>query len=70
MSDSKTSPDKQVPSEIIARFLWQAVNEPRQGYFALAEGMVAVLAGAGYAIVPVGGPMVVTGLSVSVGKGR
>jgi predicted CoA-binding protein len=54
MSDNKSRKEIQEPSEIIARGLWHAVNEPRQGYFVLADSLIAALAETGYRIVPVG----------------
>jgi hypothetical protein len=52
MSDTNSTAEKQPPSEIIARGLWHAVNEPRQGYFVLADSLIAALAETGYRIVP------------------
>jgi hypothetical protein len=64
--------EKQAPSEIIARGLWHAVNEPRQGYFVLADSLIAALAEAGYVIVPVEptGAMILAGIGETCDNDR
>ena len=72
MSDTNSTAEKQAPSEIIARGLWHAVNEPRQGYFVLADSLIAALAETGYRIVPVEptGAMILAGIGETCDNDR